>query len=140
LASTLLYLVRHGAHQHPPAGDPDPGLSPLGEQQARLLGPRLADVPFDVLLHSPLRRTTQTARILSGYVPGVPVRSSDLLRDRTAMGASVIFALPQSHLTVARGTSPRYGSASRGPVVWIRDSGKRAGGFGTPSRHRGRPP
>ena len=85
MASTLLYLVRHGARQHPPAGgDPDPGLSPLGKQQARLLGPRLADVPFDVLLHSPLRRATQTAQILSGYLPGVPVRPSGLLRDRTA--------------------------------------------------------
>lgn len=88
MASTLLYLVRHGAHQHPAAGgDPDPGLSPLGEQQGRLLGPRLADVPFDVLLHSPLRRATQTAQILSGYLPGVPVRPSDLLRDRTAVPA-----------------------------------------------------
>ena len=38
MPSTLLYLVRHGAHQHPPAGDDrDSGLSPLGEQQARLL-------------------------------------------------------------------------------------------------------
>lgn len=85
MPSTLLYLVRHGAHQHPPAGDDrDSGLSPLGEQQARLLGARLADVPFDVIRHSPLRRTAQTAQILSGSLPGVPVTASELLRDRTA--------------------------------------------------------
>jgi serine/threonine-protein phosphatase PGAM5 len=82
--STLLYLVRHAEQRHCAAGDdPDGGLSGLGEQQAALLGRRLADVPFDVLRHSPLRRAQETARILAGYLPGVPVSCCELLRDRT---------------------------------------------------------
>jgi serine/threonine-protein phosphatase PGAM5 len=82
--STLLYLVRHAEQRHCAAGDdPDGRLSRLGEQQARLLGRRLADVPFDVVRHSPLRRAEETARILAGYLPGVPVSCCELLRDRT---------------------------------------------------------
>jgi serine/threonine-protein phosphatase PGAM5 len=84
LASTLLYLARHAEQHHSPAGDdPDAGLSARGQQQARQLGQRLADVPFDMMHHSPLRRAEQTAYILASYLPGVPVRSSELLRDRT---------------------------------------------------------
>jgi serine/threonine-protein phosphatase PGAM5 len=84
LATTLLYLVRHAEQQHPPGGeDPDGRLSPVGERQAHRLGRRIADVPFDVMRHSPLRRAAQTAHILAGYPPGVPVSSSELLSDRT---------------------------------------------------------
>ena len=86
MASTLLYLVRHGEHEHD--DDPDPGLTRLGEQQARLLGQRLADVPFDVVRHSPLRRAAQTAQIVAGCRPPVPVTSSELLRDRTPLPAA----------------------------------------------------
>jgi serine/threonine-protein phosphatase PGAM5 len=84
LASTLLYLVRHAEQAHSPAGDePDGGISALGEQQAHRLGRRLANVPFDVVRHSPLRRAVQTAQILASYLPGIPVNCSELLRDRT---------------------------------------------------------
>ena len=84
MASTLLYLVRHAEQAHPPAGDePDGGISALGEQQAHRLGRRLANVPFDVVRHSPLRRAVQTAQILASYLPGIPVNCSELLRDRT---------------------------------------------------------
>jgi probable phosphoglycerate mutase len=84
LATTLLYLVRHGEQHHQAAGDEaDAGLSGLGGKQARELGKRLAGVPFDVVRHSPLRRAADTAQILAGYLPGVPVSPSELLRDRT---------------------------------------------------------
>ena len=91
MANTWLYLVRHGAQQHSPAdgdgdrsGDePDLGLSALGEEQARLLGGRLAGISFEAVCHSPLRRAAETAQILSGYLPGVPVSASELLADRT---------------------------------------------------------
>jgi broad specificity phosphatase PhoE len=85
LASTLLYLVRHGEQQCAPGDGDDPGLglSPRGQEQARLLGARLAGVPFDIVRHGPLLRAAETARILSGYLPGVPVCASDLLDDRT---------------------------------------------------------
>lgn len=83
----MLYLVRHGEHEHH-GDDADPGLTRLGEQQARLLGQRVADVPFDVVRHSPLRRAAQTAQIVAGNRLGLPVTSSELLRDRTPLPAS----------------------------------------------------
>ena len=86
MATTLLYLVRHAEQHHSVAGDdPDGGLSQLGERQANQLGRRLADVPFDVVRHSPLRRAAQTAQIVASYLPGVQVSPSELLRDRTPM-------------------------------------------------------
>lgn len=89
MASTWLYLVRHGEQQHGPEDGDDPslGLSARGEEQARLLGARLAGIPFDIVRHSPLSRAAQTAQILSGYLPGVPVAASDLLADRTPVPA-----------------------------------------------------
>lgn len=91
MANTWLYLARHGAQQHSSAdgdgdgsGDePSLGLSALGEEQARLLGVRLAGISFEAVRHSPLRRAAETAQILSGYLPGVPVSASELLADRT---------------------------------------------------------
>jgi serine/threonine-protein phosphatase PGAM5 len=77
LASTLLYLVRHAEQ------DAGGGLSALGQQQAHLLGERLAGVRFDAVRHSPVRRAEETALILADYLPGVPVSRSELLRDRT---------------------------------------------------------
>jgi serine/threonine-protein phosphatase PGAM5 len=56
-------------------------LSALGREQAGLLGRRLAGVPFDVIRHSPLPRAAETARIVSGCLPGVPVAESGLLAD-----------------------------------------------------------
>ena len=85
MASTLLYLVRHGEQAPAPGdgADPGPGLSALGEEQAGYLGRRLASVPFDIVRHGPARRAAETAAILSGYLPGVPVCESELLTDLT---------------------------------------------------------
>jgi broad specificity phosphatase PhoE len=86
LASTLLYLVRHAEQAHGTASDDhDGGISALGKRQAHRLGRRLADVPFDVVRHSPSRRAAQTAQILADYLPGIPVHCSGLLRDCTPM-------------------------------------------------------
>lgn len=85
MANTVLYLVRHGEQEsgHTEGDEPDLGLSPRGEEQARLLGARLAGTAFDIVRHSPLRRAAETAGILSGYLPGIPVSVSDLIADRT---------------------------------------------------------
>jgi serine/threonine-protein phosphatase PGAM5 len=83
VATTLLYLVRHGEQQSAAGDDEDPGLSALGEEQARDLGRRLAKVPFDVVRYSPARRAAQTAAIVSEYLPGVPACESALLTDLT---------------------------------------------------------
>lgn len=72
----FLYLVRHGlAEPH------DGPLSPAGERQAQLTGGRLAGVPLSVIQHGPLPRAAQTASIISGCLPGVPVTACELAGD-----------------------------------------------------------
>ncbi|MEQ1753088.1 MAG: histidine phosphatase family protein [Micropepsaceae bacterium] len=62
-----LYLVRHGE----PTGswgsspDPDPGLSELGQHQARIAADRLRLLTPRQIVTSPLRRAAQTARPLT---------------------------------------------------------------------------
>ena len=72
----FLYLVRHGE-----AVPHDGPLSPAGEQQARLTGRRLKDVPLSAIYHGPLPRAAQTARLIAACIPGVPVSASDLAGD-----------------------------------------------------------
>jgi serine/threonine-protein phosphatase PGAM5 len=74
MASRFLYLVRHGE-----AGD-DGLLTINGEQQARLTGERLRDVPLSAICHSPQPRAARTAEIVAGYL-GIPATVSDLLDD-----------------------------------------------------------
>jgi probable phosphoglycerate mutase len=80
--STELYLVRHGASADAVEGEDfelvegqgNPPLSPAGQQQAELVGARLATMAFDALYISSLRRTAETAAPfarLSGLVPVV---------------------------------------------------------------------
>lgn len=54
----FLYLVRHGK-----AVPHDGPLSEAGEQQARLTGRRLKDMPFSAIHHGPLPRTAQTRHL-----------------------------------------------------------------------------
>ena len=72
----FLYLVRHGR------ADPHDGpLSHAGQEQARLTGRRLKDVPFSGICHGPLPRAAQTASLIAACLPGVPVSVSDLAGD-----------------------------------------------------------
>jgi broad specificity phosphatase PhoE len=72
----FLYLVRHGL------ADPHDGpLSAAGEEQARLTGQRLREVPFSAIYHGPLPRAAQTARVIAACLPGVPVSACDLAGD-----------------------------------------------------------
>lgn len=59
-----LYIVRHGHIETHGRfiGRTDIPLSPLGHEQAIMLGRLLASVPFDVCLSSPLKRCLETAR------------------------------------------------------------------------------
>jgi probable phosphoglycerate mutase len=82
---TLLYLVRHAEQEQTPDEDPTVGISPRGRQQARLLGQRLKDVPFDGIHHSPALRAEETAQLVAESLPGIPVHASALLSDRTPM-------------------------------------------------------
>ena len=72
----FLYLVRHGQ------ADPHDGpLSEAGEQQARLTGQRLKDVPFSGIYHGPLPRAAQTADLIAASLPGIPVSACELAGD-----------------------------------------------------------
>ena len=72
----FLYLVRHGQ-----ASPHDGPLSPAGQEQARLTGRRLKDVPFSAVYHGPLPRAAQTAELIAASLPGVPVSPSELAGD-----------------------------------------------------------
>lgn len=70
-----LYLVRHGE----PTGnwgsspDPDPGLSPLGHQQAEIAADRLRLMTPKQIITSPLRRAAETAVPLVNHLALAPV-------------------------------------------------------------------
>jgi probable phosphoglycerate mutase len=74
-----LHLVRHGEAT---GEDLDPGLSPLGVEQSRLVAERLQDGPAVEIRHSPRRRAVQTAAVL-GDLLGLPAVADELLDDRT---------------------------------------------------------
>lgn len=82
MATRLLYLVRHGQY-HMEDGSPKYGtLTPLGRQQARRIGKRLASIEFDVMHHSDMPRAAETAKIIAQELGAkIPMRSSRLLRE-----------------------------------------------------------
>lgn len=75
MTNRFLYLARHGDAV-------DEGLlSDTGQQQARLLGQRLAAVPLTAIHHGPLPRAANTARLISQFCPDVPVHCSEVVGD-----------------------------------------------------------
>ncbi|HEY5354023.1 MAG TPA: histidine phosphatase family protein [Streptosporangiaceae bacterium] len=76
MPSRFLYLVRHGE-----AAGPEGGLSDTGQEQARRTGERLKNLPVTRIHHSPLPRAAQTARLIAGWLPGVPVAESAVVGD-----------------------------------------------------------
>ena len=75
MASRFLYLVRHGEAAE------GGGLSDTGEEQARRTGERLKNLPVARIHHSPLPRAAQTARLIAGWLPGVPLAESAVVGD-----------------------------------------------------------
>lgn len=75
-AVRYLYLARHGE-----ASPDHGGLTRTGRRQAVLLGERLRRSPLSAILHGPLPRAEETARLIHGRLRGVPVRSSELAGD-----------------------------------------------------------
>jgi probable phosphoglycerate mutase len=108
--ATEVLLVRHGASQDAIPGEPfemveghaDPALSPIGEQQAELVGARLAATPPDTLFVTSLRRTVQTAAPLVAA---------------TGLQATVIPELSEVHLGEWEGGELRIRTAHGDPLV-----------------------
>jgi len=73
--SRFLYLVRHGE------ADDDGALTEAGQRQASAAGERLRNIRFSAIRHSPMQRAEETAELIGGYQPGVPVGASGLLSD-----------------------------------------------------------
>jgi serine/threonine-protein phosphatase PGAM5 len=83
---TELHLVRHGDDDEGadlPDGNHDGWLTELGRAQSEQLGRRLAALGagYAEVRHSTLPRAAETARIVAGHLPGVPVVPDDLLRE-----------------------------------------------------------
>jgi len=71
--TTTIYLVRHGQTEANQTGvfqgHADVPLDAAGLEQARLVGERLRQVPFDAILSSDLSRAAETARAIAGERP-----------------------------------------------------------------------
>lgn len=96
MASRFLYLVRYGEA----AGGG--GLSDAGEEQARRTGERLKNLRVDRIHHSPLPRAAQTARLIAGWLPGVPVAESAVVGDYIPADLDPA-VLPPSHARLVNG-------------------------------------
>lgn len=62
-----LYIARHGQTFGNIGEDSscDPALTPLGLRQVQLLGERMANIPLDCIIASPLQRAVQTAQAVA---------------------------------------------------------------------------
>ncbi|XP_066546182.1 serine/threonine-protein phosphatase PGAM5, mitochondrial isoform X2 [Amia ocellicauda] len=94
-ATRHVFLIRHSQYNLNGHGDKERILTPLGREQAELTGQRLADLglKYNVLIHSSMTRATETANIISKYLPEVDMVSCDLLRE----GAPIEPVPPVSH-------------------------------------------
>lgn len=94
-ATRNILLIRHSQYNLSGTGDKERILTPLGREQAELTGQRLASLglKYDILIHSTMARATETANIISKYIPGVELVSCDLLRE----GAPIEPVPPVTH-------------------------------------------
>lgn len=110
--NTSIYLVRHGDYENPrhilPSRMPGVHLSPLGASQIREDGRLLKNKKIAALFSSPVLRTKESARILSGilnlpvifskslmevYSPGLQGKDQSVTREIEAWGDTFRFPL-----------------------------------------------
>jgi 2,3-bisphosphoglycerate-dependent phosphoglycerate mutase len=139
--ATEVLLVRHGASQDAVPGEPfemveghsNPPLSPIGQEQARLVGARLAADPPDTLFVTSLVRTVETAAPLAeatGLRPTVIPELSEVrlgeweggeLRIRTAHGDPLVATIfEQQRWDVIPGAEPADDFAARVRAGFLR--------------------
>uniref|UniRef100_A0A8C7XFR1 Serine/threonine-protein phosphatase PGAM5, mitochondrial n=1 Tax=Oryzias sinensis TaxID=183150 RepID=A0A8C7XFR1_9TELE len=94
-ATRNILLIRHSQYNLSGTSDKERILTPLGREQAEFTGQRLAalGLKYDVLIHSSMARATETAQIISKYLPGVDLVSCDMLRE----GAPIQPVPPVTH-------------------------------------------
>ncbi|XP_016336867.1 serine/threonine-protein phosphatase PGAM5, mitochondrial isoform X2 [Sinocyclocheilus anshuiensis] len=94
-ATRHIFLIRHSQYNLKGDGDKEKILTPLGREQAEYTGQRLAalGLKYDVLIHSSMTRATETANIISKYLPVAELVSCDLLRE----GAPIEPVPPVTH-------------------------------------------
>lgn len=78
-----LILIRHGQYNTAGNCDKERILTELGRDQAAMTGKRLKelDFPYTNLVHSTMTRAIETAKIISEYIPHVPVKECMLLEE-----------------------------------------------------------
>lgn len=112
---TIFYLVQHGAKLE---GAGDPPLSALGVAQAQLTAAYLRGQHITRLFSSPLRRATETVRVLADTL-GLPICLDDRLRERMNWGAGPepqaleAFLADWARATTDRDFRPSSGDSSR---------------------------
>lgn len=92
-APTLLILVRHAEKT---AGDPDPSLSPAGQDRARALAHTLGDLEIDALYSSQFRRTRLTLEPLSRRT-GLAIETAEISREVGAWAKAFATRLLDRH-------------------------------------------
>ncbi|XP_014026368.2 serine/threonine-protein phosphatase PGAM5, mitochondrial isoform X1 [Salmo salar] len=94
-ATRNILFIRHSQYNLSGNGDHERILTPLGREQAELTGQRLAalGLKYDIMVYSTMARATETANIISKYLPGVELVSCDLLRE----GAPIEPVPPVNH-------------------------------------------
>uniref|UniRef100_A0A4W5QIC8 Serine/threonine-protein phosphatase PGAM5, mitochondrial n=1 Tax=Hucho hucho TaxID=62062 RepID=A0A4W5QIC8_9TELE len=94
-ATRNILLIRHSQYNLSGNGDHERILTTLGREQAEFTGQRLAalGLKYDIMVHSTMARATETANIISKYLPGVELVSCDLLRE----GAPIEPVPPVTH-------------------------------------------
>jgi len=84
MSGTKICTIRHASTEYNAqrryAGTIDVPLSEKGLEEARIAAARMEKAHFDVVITSPLKRATQTARILASN--GAPIVSNSLCRER----------------------------------------------------------
>jgi broad specificity phosphatase PhoE len=87
---TTFYFVRHAKVRPSELGQPDPGISEAGRQQAVVTGELLADADIARVYASPLRRATETAESIAAHCGGdagrVALQLTPALRERVNWG------------------------------------------------------
>ncbi|XP_075424708.1 serine/threonine-protein phosphatase PGAM5, mitochondrial isoform X1 [Ascaphus truei] len=82
-ATRHIFLIRHSQYNLEGRTDAERTLTSLGREQAEMTGQRLATLglKYSEIVHSSMTRATETADIISKYLPDVKKSSTDLLRE-----------------------------------------------------------